>query len=322
MNSYVKDVQSEFRFRPASFARNQGAISRTESIFKALAENGPVSVSSDQYRVWISPFTHHSNSTGEMAGREWLMGSLVGVEYRDLKNKYTIGLLGGGNFGHAREKGRSENGANFTGIDMGAYASYGAWEGGRIDATYVRSINDITQSRMTDINRIAKNNHKMTIDMIDAQTSHVFKLPGDQWSVRLNAGHFYTHEDSDGYTETGALHRNRRISATKGRTYEVYGGLGLRWNCRGEVWRTRVTAVYEYGKEYKKTRSTVRRSHGSSFNIHTFQRPDVTKARTHYASLYTTVNDKSGWKFFLGYNGAFTKNSVDTGFSVKVEKRF
>lgn len=315
-------VVNEFRFKPVQLGRNQNTLSRTENILKAIADNGPVSVKTDQGRVWISPFTNLSNSTGETAGRDWILGSLMGAEYRDLKMGYTIGVMGGANFGHSREKEIKENGASFTGVNGGLYASYGAWEGGRVDGMYLRSVNYLTESRMTDIGRIARNQHKLTVDMIDLQTSHVFKLPDDQWSLRFNAGHTYTHDNTGGYTETGAAHRNKRISSHTGRTYEAYGGVGLRWSCRGKEWRTRITGLYEYGQEYKKKASTVKTSHGSALNVHTFYKAKPTKEKTHYTTLYTTINNTDGWKFYLGYTGTFTKDSIGTGITLKGEYRF
>ena len=186
----------------------------------------------------------------------------------------------------------------------------------------MRSLNFLTESRKTDIGLIARNEHKLTVDMNDLQTSHVFKMPGDQWSVRLNIGHTYTHNETNGYTETGAAHRNKRFSSSRGRTYESFSGVGVRWNYRGEECRTRITGLYEYGKEYIKHGSTVKTSHGSALNVHTFATNKPTKDKTHYTTLYTTVNNKNGWKFYLGYTGTFTKNKVDTGITLKGEYRF
>ena len=315
-------ILAAFKFKPAQLARNQSTVSRAESILKAIADKGPVDLSSDQYRIWVSPFTNMNNTKGKNAGRDWILGSLVGVEYRDLKSKYAIGLIGGANFGHTRQKAIKENGSGFTGINMGLYGSYGAWEGGRVDLMYMRSLNFLTGSRMTDIGRIARNTHKLEINMLDVQTSHLIKIPGNEWSVRFNIGHTYTHDKSDGYTETGAAHRNKRIGVKKGRSYEAFGGIGVRWNYRGEEWRTRITGLYEYGHEYKKHSSIVKTSHGTAFNVHTFAREKANKDRTHYATLYTTINNKTGWKFYLGYNGTFTQKSVGTGLTLKAEYRF
>jgi hypothetical protein len=312
----------EFRFKPVQLGRNQNTLSRTENILKAIADNGPINLKTDEGRVWIAPFTNLNNSTGESAGRDWMLGSLIGAEYRDLTRNYTIGIMGGANFGHSRDKGVKENGSSFTGVNGGCYGSYGAWKGGRFDAMYLRSVNFLTESRLTDIGRIARNQHKLTVDIVDLQTSHVFKFP-DNWSLRFNLGHTYTHDNTDGYTETGAAHRNKRISSHTGRTYEAYTGVGLRWDLRGKEWRTRITGVYEYGQEYKKKGSAIKISHGSALNVHTFQKDAPAKNKTHYTTLYATVNNTEiGWKFYLGYNGTFTKNSIGTGLTFKTEYRF
>lgn len=319
------DSLSDFRFKPVLLTKNMSPEKKLESIFTALAEGGPISKSNNEYRVWVSPFSEQSNVGGSLASRSWLLGSLVGTEYRSKSGKYTLGLLGGMNFGNQRSKRQVLDGSNIKGVNMGTYAAWGAWEGGRIDGLYIRSLNWLKESRKTN-NAIALNDHKATIDIIDLQTSHVFKLLSDIWSVRFNIGHTYSHTNSQGYTEYNVpqqfLNQRRAVGGSIGRSYEVYGGIGLRYNNRMKDWRLRITGLYEYGSEYKKAESRTRTSHGANLNIHTFNNGSSEKAKTHYATLYGTINNNEGWKFMLGYQGGFKKNIVDTSLYVKAEYRF
>ncbi|PIZ32321.1 MAG: hypothetical protein COY39_05835 [Alphaproteobacteria bacterium CG_4_10_14_0_8_um_filter_37_21] len=308
-------------FTPRKISKKEDNITKAQSVLKAIGENGPMELKTDQYRLWVAPFSSQTNVTGESASRDWLLGILSGFQYDNKKYKYTLGTFVGLHVGNNRSKVTKENGDNITGASLGIYGSYGAWEGGRIDAMFMHNPNKISTSRLT-TQGLAKSDKDLNLNTLNLQTSHVFKIPGDIWSVRLNLGHVYTEDKTSGYTERGAGAANFRKSSETGKSYEALAGVGVRWNNSGEEWRTRITGVYEIGKEYSKTGSGSRISVGNNFSTTLNVQNSAKGEVAHYATLYTTINNSSGWKFFLGYNGTFSKNTVGTAFALKGEYRF
>lgn len=304
-----------------SSSKKQDNVTKAQSIFKAISDTGPMDISNDRYRLWVAPFSDHVNSTGSSASREWTLGVLSGFQYDSLENSYTIGGIVGFHFGHQRSKFIKENGTNLTGTSVGMYGSYGAWKGGRIDAVVMHLRNKLSSSRLT-IQGLAKSEKDLNINVVNLQTSHVFKLPDDQWSVRFSIGNAYVEDKTSAYTERGAGNQNMRHSGASSKSSEVIGGVGLRWNLQGETWRNRITGLYELGKEYSKTGSTSRVSFGNNFSNSITSRNTEKAQTTQYLSLYTTVNNKTGLKFYLGYAGTFAKNSIGTAFTAKAEYRF
>lgn len=295
--------------------------SRAQSVLKAVHDNGPLQLTKEQYRVWLCPYSSQKHIRGEDASRYWLLGSLVGFQFDDMKNSYTAGTFLEFHIGNARSKITAENGDNIRGVGLAFFGSYGAWDGGRLDALFMHNRNKISSNRLT-TQGLAKSNKNLDISVLDLQTSHLVKIPGDVWSVRFNIGNTFTHEKTGRYTEWGAGNQNIRRNSVISKDAEIFGGIGVRWNNRDEKWRTRVTGVYEIGKEYYKKGSTSKVSFGDNFSS-TFASPNSNKKEViQYATLYMTVNNNTGWKFFLAYNGNFTKNAVSTTFTAKVEYRF
>jgi hypothetical protein len=168
---------------------------------------------------------------------------------------------------------------------------------------------------------MAYGKNRIYSDVIDLQTSHVHKFD-DTWSIRPDLGHTYIASRSSAYSETGSAVVKNQVHTLRMGSYELYGGLGLRWNHRGETLRTRVTGVYEYGFEWKKTGGMMRTSPLITPSL-VFDQQDKTKAKTHYFALNSSfLNENTKWKYIIGYNGTKQKNTVSHSLSLKVEYRW
>jgi hypothetical protein len=306
-----------------------------EDITEIMCEDGPIdepilneTINKKDMRVWISPFMSFRRESGDNPQNSWLLGSLFGGETRSEEYRYTFGLLAGFNISKAKGKLNTQTGHDLTGITLGTYGSYGAWEGGRLDSQVLFAINDIKQVELSGQD-LLRNNHKSYDTMFDVQASHLIRWGKKEWSIRFDIGNTFTNSKQSRYSryrvDTGA--NMGAIDPQRNYSSELYSGIGLRWNNVGEVWRTRITGVYEFGHEYLNKGDATRIHYGQNFALQTVQPYSGTQQNTHYLTLYTSLNDKNvdknnGWKFVGGYLGKFQKNVIDTSFYIKAEYRF
>ncbi len=243
----------------------KNTTSKTESLVKDIAENGPLNVKKDQYRLWSSVFSTNENITAPHPARHWLLGVLFGFQYDNKKDKYTIGSFCGFHFGKTRSKIHTETGDNIKGHSLGIFGSYGAWVGGCLDAMFYKLRSMFDSARFHTLG-ILTSDKKVNNNTLKLQASHLVKVPGNVWSVRFNLGHAYVEDITSAYTEkrAGAVHL--KSSSVTNKTCEALAGIGLRWNKQGEEWRTRVTGVYQLGREYYQTTSGARISDMNDYN--------------------------------------------------------
>jgi hypothetical protein len=297
---------------------------RLESVLRAAQENGPVSIEKsdggDTYRLWAIPFVTFLNNVGKDAYRFSNGGFAAGGQYNNDEYRYTIAAFLGGQTGKQTSKLNSVNQDKTKGFLFGSYGSWGAWNGGRLDLFYMHTKDSHDKYSFVSKNNTARGKFKTNTDLCDVMVSHNFKIPGDMWSIRASTGHFYVNSKSDNYQETGA--RNLLIPVSKTRTYEVYPGLGVRYNFRGNAWRLRVTGLYEFGCEYKSVGSNAPNYSVGSISPSSYSGGGAAKKNSHYLTLYATVNNFSGLKFFLGGFTTLSKKQVVTTITAKAEYRW
>lgn len=313
------DSNSPVQFK--QFNAKETSVERLESVMRVASEQGPVVRSSGNVRVWLSPYTNFNNQSGKNSSKGYIAGSLMGVDYVGSNDKYSVGLVSGFGFGKQEAKADSRNKFDVKALIGGLTGSYKAWENGSVDLAYLRASTTVDEKRFVNVsNQTAANSHKITADIIDLEVSHSFKM-SDAWSARVNGGHLYIHEKTGAYTEKDAGINNKRVSAEKARSAEVYLGGSVTWTQRSDS-RMSVTGGYEIGQEYSKSASVVNVGHGQNYSYNTSTRKDTGKKTTHYLSAFATFAKDSHWVFSGGYQGSIKKGLVNTGLFVKAAYKF
>lgn len=306
-------------------SNNSQALKKDEW-FRVAEENGPMEISNEEYRVWISPYnSKHTKRASKASPSEItrLNAALIGSEMRSKKGAYTVGLLAGLGKGDLKTK-KTRNKSDINMTTLGFYHSKGLWKGGRYDLTGFQNIYKLDNTRDGG-SYLARGNNKVTNYTVDLQGSHVHHFD-KIWSVRGNVGNTYLNNYATGYTERGGS-TNNRYGASRDTSSEGYGGVGVRWNKSGEAWRTRITATYELGHTYY-SKGKPRAVQSFSASGGPIVGPSVestsgTDRTTHYGNLNATfLNSSSGFKYKVGCNCQLQKKSYARGVYASVEYRW
>ena len=168
----------------------QATGNRLEDILETLAKHGTLSMPVDDKRVWVSPFYtfgRQQNAFSQPGNKSWLSGAIIGAEYRNLKQKWTVGLMSGLHYGRQEELGNAKSFTKTKDLSVGAYHSLTFLGEARYDimGTRTLSFQDNQRHQMTAGNKdyYAISDHKMYTDVIDTKLTYLFIL-NQMWSVR------------------------------------------------------------------------------------------------------------------------------------------
>ena len=307
----------------------QATGNHLEDILETLAKHGPLSMPVDDKRVWISPFYtfgRQQNAFSQPGNKSWLSGAIMGAEYRNLKQKWTVGLMSGLLYGRQEELGNSQSFTKTKGLSVGAYHSLTFLGEARYDimGTRTLSFQDNQRHQIAAGNKdyYAISDHKMYTDVVDTKLTYLFIL-NQMWSVRPSLGNTYIRNQSGSYSERGAGIYNQNKNASNSSSNEVYGGIGVRAGWKFGEKKIRITGVYEHGYQYEKSGSptVIALNIPGSAPIVTPQ--DNKKTKTHYVHANASYYDAhTKLKFLVGYSGAYQQIQKNHSFTLKAEYRF
>lgn len=295
---------------------------RLENVLRAAQENGPIDIvkkeAGDTYRLWMIPYVGYFNNVGDNPSRAWTSGFAAGGQYNNDEYAYTLALFAGAHLGNSKSKLATRDEDKTTGPLFGGFASWGAWNGGRVDGFFVHTMTN--HDRFQGISAPeTRSKYKSTTDLLDLQTSHRIKL-SDIWSVRFNIGHLSLYNNRDAYKEFAG--RLRSIPTAKNQSHELFGGIGVRYNDEKTEWRLRITGVYEYGRKYKIKGSDLPVFLPGAITPSSFTGFVDSVKGTHYLKTYATLNNSTGFKTFLGAFTRLSHKSTSVTFTGKVEYRW
>ena len=101
--------------------------SALQTLLTAIAKSGPVSYERNETRLWISPFVNRSRTnrtSSEIGNQGWSGGSLMGVEQRDKKNIWSLGVLAGLMGSRSHTLGDPNTFSKTSGMLFGAFNTY------------------------------------------------------------------------------------------------------------------------------------------------------------------------------------------------------
>ncbi|CAO4837332.1 MAG: hypothetical protein CNLJKLNK_00848 [Holosporales bacterium] len=288
-----------------------------EQFSNALAKEGMQQYVSGGGRLWITPFaTLSNNSAYGLRGSG--CGFLLGTEYNNVNHGFTVGLMGGLQKNLQKSSAVDSQKTDLRGFVLGTYGHKNLWEGGRIEGMYIYNNSSLRSARLDANNAVVAADTRSKIHMVDTLLNHVHRF-NDVWSIRGSVGHTYQ------FVRSGALkYSDLDIGERNAITQEIYPGVGVRWNHLTDSLRTRVTAIYEYGYEYRHDGFASTISQGGVL-VPVNQKQS--KARTHYVTVtasFLTLNkqEKNAWKFLVSYSGSYAKRSQNHTIMTNFEYRF
>ncbi|MDP3371728.1 MAG: hypothetical protein Q8S21_02405 [Candidatus Paracaedibacteraceae bacterium] len=324
--------QDAFRFKKFRSAaiKQVGRNDRFESLLMAISQNGPVSYEQNETRLWITPYINRSRThkTSSDAGNQgWSGGSLIGLEKRDIKNTWSLGLVGGVMGSRSHVIGDADTFSKTKGVLFGMFNTYKYAKKWGHELLATRTITYIDGQRFdkdstTKIPYYAISSYKTITDVGNAQINYLFDIVKKKYTCRLSSGATHQKVVSGRYLETNADKNNLLNSGGENQTFEWYSGIGLRKITDIDNITIRTTFVYEYGYSVfsKGSVSTIR---NQSFAPTTFIAPIGPRQNKHYLQLNTSYLDHStGIKFIASYFGSFYKNVENHAFMFKAEYRF
>jgi hypothetical protein len=297
-----------------------------ESLLTAISQNGPVSYERNETRLWITPYinrsrTHKTNSDNGNQG--WSGGSLVGLEKRDQKNTWSLGVVGGVMGSRSHVIGDPDTFSKTKGILFGAFNTYKYAKKWGHELLATRTITFLDGQRFDkDNSTYALSSYKTTTDVGNAQINYLFDIVKKKYTCRLSSGTTYTSISSGKYAETNAGANGQLNSGGSNQTLEWYSGIGLRKIIDIDKVTIRTTFVYEYGYSVFSRGSAVT-LRTQSVEPTTFTSPVVPRQNKHYLQFNTSyLNRNTGLKFIASYFGAFYKNVENHSVMLKAEYRF
>ena len=328
-----------FRFNGFSAGKTAVVSSKKdaiENLLTAISKNGPISVERNETRLWITPYANRSrtNRTSSSAGNQgWSGGSLVGLEQRDKKNVWSLGLLTGLMGSRSHVLGTPDTFSKTNGFLIGAYNTYkytNYKDAGNFghELLISRTTTSIDAQRygLDKVNKItpyyALSSYKSTTDVGNAQLNYLFDIIKKEITCRLSTGLTYSGTNYGSYNEKNAGTNGLNQSNSSNKSVEFYNGIGLRkiWNYEKITIRT--TAVYDYG--YQMTSSgTVAKTTTQSLSPTTYSGTVGPRQNKHYLQLSSSYLDReTGLKFIMSYSGILYKNVQNHTGMFKVEYRF
>ncbi|HCU06641.1 MAG TPA: hypothetical protein DIC42_03555 [Holosporales bacterium] len=315
------------------FTSSQRPLGKSQDQFQTLIEmlekNHSFTRENRGNKFWVVPFSRFSQGRDSTAKRGKALGVLTGIESSFFQEFLTLGIMGG--LTSLEEKfslGDLQNTQSKI-VSFGPYASYGIWEGGRLDLMYLYSRGQAENREI--ISRLGTTglyHHEYTTNsnIFDMQMSHLFRLFDEKvWSLRLNIGHTYS--DSSNKYDKNFLnylpHAKSQLLSCYNK--EIYGGVGLRFNHKTNDYRLRITGLYEYGETYvskSKSWSNGKTLQARQQGITSIDYSEEEKENTHYVTLSSSLDVNADWKLVTGYQGSFSKNTTENGFFLKAVYRF
>ncbi len=329
-----------FRFKETS--RKGGTYISTkkdavETLLTAISKTGPVSYERNETRLWITPYVNRTrvNRTNSDTGNQgWSGGSLVGIEQRDEKNIWSLGILGGLMGSRSHMIGVPDTFSKTTGILFGGFNTYkysdhkdqGNFGHELLISRTITSI-DAQRYGLDNTNNntpfYALSTYKTTTDIGNAQINYLFDIIKKSVTCRLSSGSTYTGTNYGSYEEYNAGSNGLTQSSNFNKSIEFYNGIGIRkiWN-HNEI-TIRTTFVYEYGYEMINSGTASKTTTHSAISPITFSTPPGPRQNKHYLQLSSSYLDReTGLKFILSYAGVLHKNVQNHIGMFKFEYRF
>ena len=321
-----------FRFKAfkPSASNNQNLL---ESLLKAVSSNGPINYEKNETRLWITPYVNRSRSnrtSSAMGNQGWAGGSLVGIEQRDSKNNWTIGLMTGAMGSRSHVLGVPDTFSKTKGMLFGSYNTYKYTDQWSHELLATRTYTYIDAQRFgtsttTNTPFYALSSYKSITDVGNAQLNYLFDIIKKDLTCRLDTGFTYQSTTQGQFMERNGS-PNLFTSATSNTTNELYGGVGFRKTWNHDQISIRSTFVYEYGYQLFSrgtpvTQTTLQTTQSNAPS--TFTTPVGPRQNKHYIQFNNSYLDrKSGLKFITSYSGKFYKNVQNNTVMFKVEYRF
>jgi hypothetical protein len=335
-SSEITSAATADAFRFKGFASGStpsvsGKKNTMEALLTALSKNGPVSYERNETRLWVTPFVNRSrtNRTSSDVGNQgWSGGSLIGLEQRDKKNIWSLGLLTGLMGSRSHVLGTPDTFSKTNGFLIGAFNTYKYTKKWGHELLISRT-NTFIDSQRYGLDKTDKqtpfyaaSNYKSTTDVGNAQLNYLFNIIKKKITCRLNTGITYVGSQTGKITERNASTNGLSTDASKNSSTELYSGIGLRRIWEVDKVMVRTTFVYEYGYQMTSIGSATKTT-TQSVAPTTFTTPSGPRQNKHYLQLNSSYLDRNtGLKFILSYSGALYKNVNNHTGMAKVEYRF
>lgn len=331
-------VADTFRFKFSSTSAPTASNSKgaMESLLTAISKNGPVSYERNQTRLWITPYANRARvrkTNNDSGNQGWSGGSLIGIEQRDKKNIWSIGIVTGLMASRSYVIGKPNNFSKANGMLLGAFNTLKYTDnkkGGNVGhellisrtVTSVNAQRDGVDAKDKVTPFYALSAYKTTTDVGNAQLNYLFDVIKKSVTCRLNTGMTYVNTNYGAYREKGAGTNGINKSSSSTKSLEWYNGIGIRKIWNHEKITIRTTFVYEYGYNVKNSGS-VATTTTQSVSPTTFTTPPGPRQNKHYIQLNGSYLDRgTGLKFIASYSGALYKNVTNHTGMLKVEYRF
>ncbi|MDP3372512.1 MAG: hypothetical protein Q8S21_06475 [Candidatus Paracaedibacteraceae bacterium] len=307
----------------------------TEALLTALSKSGPQSYKVNETRLWVTPYVNRTRvkqTNSDVGSQGWSGGSLLGIERRDKKNTWSLGILGGLMGSRSHALGTPNTFSKTTGIILGGFNSYkyttykdkGNFGHEILASRTFTSVDaqryDLDSTKNTPF--FALSAYKITTDVGNGQLNYLFDIIKESMSCRLSTGLTYIRTKYGAYTERNAGANGLIQSARSHKSVEFYNGIGFRKIQNTKRFILRATAVYEYGYQVSSSGS-VAKTTTQSYSPTTFTAPPGPRQNKHYLQLSGSCLDReTGLKFILSYSGVSYKNVKSHTAMFKVEHRF
>ncbi len=308
-----------------------GKKNTMEALLTALSKNGPVSYERNETRLWVTPFVNRSRTnrtSSDIGNQGWSGGSLIGLEQRDKKNIWSLGLLTGLMGSRSHVLGTPDTFSKTNGFLLGAFNTFKytkKW-GHELLVSRTNTFIDSQRYGLDSTDKTtpfyAASNYKATTDVGNAQINYLFNIIKKKITCRLNTGITYVGSQTGKITERNASTNGLSTDAGKNSSTELYSGVGIRRIWAVDKVMVRTTFVYEYGYQMTSTGS-ITKTTTQSVAPTTFTTPPGPRQNKHYLQLNSSYLDRNtGLKFILSYSGALYKNVRNHTGMAKVEYRF
>jgi hypothetical protein len=249
----------------------------------------------------------------------------MGVEHRNLKHDWTVGLTTGLNYGQQCSVPDTRTRTKLKGYNVGLYHSLGFLENARYDLLINHIHNDVKNNRFNSANnQIYYGKNKMYTNVVDISTSYKFRL-NETWSVRPNIGHTYiTNKTTDYVEKTQSGVSGNLISVPNTDSKQVYAGIGVRASLNEGKRKLRLTAVYEIGKNYdtKSPKVKILNTSLPSNGVNTINGSPSRGYSNYFNINASLLDEETNLKGVLSYSTILQRGSTNHTFMLKTEYRF
>ena len=208
-----------------------------EALLTAISKNGPVSYERNETRLWVTPFVNRSRTnrtSSDIGNQGWSGGSLIGLEQRDKKNTWSLGLLTGLMGSRSHVLGAPDTFSKTKGFLIGAFNTYKYTKQWGHESLVSRTSTLIDsqrygldkQDKQTPF--YALSNYKSTTDLANTQINYLFNIIKKKVTCRLNTGVTYSRSQSGNITERNAGENGLNTIGNARKSAEFYNGIGIR----------------------------------------------------------------------------------------------